>query len=237
MKTIGVIPARFGSKRLVGKPLILISGKPLVQQVYKQAEKSLLLDEILVATDDERIKKVVEDFGGKALLTSKKFPTGTDRVAQAVKNINCDMVLNIQCDEAFLDPKMLDQLIKFMQKDKKILMGTLAREIKEKEKISDPNVVKVVLDKENFALYFSRLPIPYPRDNNKRKINCYQHIGIYAFRKSFLMKFAGLKQTPLEKLEKLEQLRALENGYKIKVWITNYSSHSIDTKKDFKKFN
>jgi 3-deoxy-manno-octulosonate cytidylyltransferase (CMP-KDO synthetase) len=237
VKTIGVIPARFGSKRLVGKPLVSILGKPLIYHVYKQAKKSKLLNEILVATDDKRIKTAVEGFGGKALLTSPELPTGTDRVAQAVKYLNCDIVLNIQCDEAFLNPKMLDQLIKFMQTDKKVQMGTLARKIKEEKKLSDPNVVKVVLDKNNFALYFSRLPIPYLRDHVKKKPDYYQHIGIYAFRKNFLMKFAKLKSTPLEKSEKLEQLRTLENGFKIKVRITEYNSFSIDSENDLRAIN
>lgn len=239
VSVIGVIPARYKSLRLPGKPLIPINGKPLIQRVYENASKSKYLDKLLVATDDKRILNLVKDFGGEAKLTSKRHKTGTDRVAEAVKNINAEIVLNIQCDEAFLNPKMIDELIFLMKKDKNILMGTLASKIKDKKFLTDPNLVKVVIDKNNYALYFSRYPIPYQRTDGYqiKNHNYYEHIGIYAFRKIFLEKFSKLPQTPLEKSERLEQLRALENGYKIKVVITKYNSFSLNTYADLKRLN
>jgi 3-deoxy-manno-octulosonate cytidylyltransferase (CMP-KDO synthetase) len=193
-----------------------------------------------VATDDQRIRKSVDDFGGKAVLTSSRPKTGSDRVAEAVKGLNCDLVLNIQCDEAFVNPKMLDQLIGFMQKNKDVQMGTLARRVNDKDFFTNPGRVKVVLDKDGYAIYFSRLPIPFQRENGKKaaeKINYYEHIGVYAFRKGFLSKYANLKQTPLEKTENLEQLRALENGYRIRVLLTEYDSKTINSHSDLKKIN
>jgi len=254
---IGVIPARYKSLRLPGKPLIPIKGKPLIQRVYENASKSKYLDKLLVATDDKRILNLVKDFGGEARLTSKRHKTGTDRMAEAVKDINAEIVLNIQCDEAFLNPKMIDELVLQMKKDKNILMGTLASKIKDKKFLTDPNLVKVVIDKKNYALYFSRHPIPYQRtdgyqikNQNRQDVvktlrapHYYEHIGIYAFRKSFLEKFSKLPQTPLEKSERLEQLRALENGYKIKVVITKssrcsaYNSFSLNSYADLKRLN
>lgn len=245
VSVIGVIPARYKSLRLPGKPLIPINGKPLIQRVYENASKSKYLDKLLVATDDKRILNLVKDFGGEAKLTSKRHKTGTDRIAEAVKDNKAEIVLNIQCDEAFLNPKMIDELIFLMKKDKNILMGTLASKIKDKKFLTDPNLVKVVIDKNNYALYFSRYPIPYQRSdgyqiknqNRQDAPHYYEHIGIYAFRKSFLEKFSKLPQTPLEKSERLEQLRALENGYKIKVVITKYNSFSLNTYADLKRLN
>lgn len=234
---MGVIPARYNSSRLPGKPLLPIQGKPLVQRVYESASRSKLLNQVLVATDDQRIRKSVDDFGGKVILTSSKPKTGSDRVAEAVKGMNCDLVLNIQCDEAFMNPKMLDQLIGFMQKNKDVQIGTLAKKVNDADFFKNPDRVKVVLDKDGNAIYFSRFPIPFQRGNGRKGINYYEHIGVYAFRKGFLSKFAELKQTPLEKTESLEQLRVLENGYKIKVLLTDYDSKSINSHSDLKKFN
>ncbi|MDP3024796.1 MAG: 3-deoxy-manno-octulosonate cytidylyltransferase [candidate division Zixibacteria bacterium] len=232
---LGVIPARYNSSRLQGKPLLPIKGKPLIQRVYESASRSKLLNQVIVATDDQRIKKSVEDFGGQVVITSSKPKTGSDRVAEAVKGLNHDLVLNIQCDEAFMNPRMLDQLINFMQKNKDVQMGTLAKKVNDPDFFKNPDRVKVVLDKDGYAIYFSRFPIPFQRGNGKKGINYYEHIGVYAFRKGFLSKYAKLKQTPLEKAESLEQLRALENGYKIKVVLTNYNSKSINNYSDFKK--
>jgi len=234
---LGVIPVRYNSSRLPGKPFIPIQGKPLIQRVYERASQSKLLDKLLVATDDQRIKKMVKDFEGEVVLTSQKPKTGTDRVAEAVKGSNYNIVLNIQGDEPFLNPKMLDQLIGFMQKNKDVQMGTLAKKVKDKDFFENPDRVKVVRDKKGDAIYFSRFPIPFQRKDNKSgkgKIEHYEHIGIYAFRKGFLSKYAQLKQTPLEKSESLEQLRALENGYKIKVLLTKYGSKSINSYLDLK---
>jgi 3-deoxy-manno-octulosonate cytidylyltransferase (CMP-KDO synthetase) len=236
-KAIGVIPARYDSSRLPGKPLILINGKPLIQRVYEKALKSKLLDEVLVATDSPKVKVIMENLGGQVRLTSKKHRTGTDRVAQAVKNIPCEIVLNIQCDEPFLNPGMVDDLIRLMKKEKDLKMATLAYKINDPELIYDPNIVKVVLDKKNFALYFSRMPIPFQKKANKssKKSYFYEHIGIYAFKKSFLLKFAQFPQSPLELREKLEQLRALENGFKIKVLVSKYNSGAINSYSDLKR--
>ncbi len=240
-KIIGIIPARYSSKRLPGKPLIQIEGKPLVQRVYESAKKSSFLDRVIVATDSARISDVVYGFGGEAYLSLRRHPTGTDRVAEVVRNLNYDLVLNIQCDQPFLNPKMIDDLVTSMFKERNLWMGTLARKIEDPQKLKNPNVVKVVLDQKGFALYFSRFPIPYLRDLHHspgfNKIDLkrspyYEHIGIYAFRKDFLLKFASWRETPLEKCEKLEQLRALENGYRIKVCVTKYQSFAIDSRSD-----
>jgi 3-deoxy-manno-octulosonate cytidylyltransferase (CMP-KDO synthetase) len=229
---LGVIPVRYNSSRLPGKPLIPLRGKPLIQRVYERASKSKFLNRLMVATDDQRIKDKVKDFGGEVVLTSQKPRTGSDRVAEAVRNLNYDLILNIQGDEPFLKPQMLDQLINFMQKNKNVQMGTLAKKVKDKDFFKNPDRVKVVMDKNGNAIYFSRFSIPFQR--KKEKINYYEHIGIYAFRKKFLSKYSQLKQTPLEKSESLEQLRVLENGYRIKVLLTKYGSKSINSYVDLK---
>ena len=230
---LGVIPVRYNSSRLPGKPLIPVQGKPLIQRVYERASKSKFLNRLMVATDDQRIKDKVKDFGGEVVLTSQKPRTGSDRVAEAVRNLNYDLILNIQGDEPFLKPQMLDQLINFMQKNKNVQMGTLAKKVKDKDFFKNPDRVKVVMDKNGNAIYFSRFSIPFQR--KKEKINYYEHIGIYAFRKKFLSKYSQLKQTPLEKSESLEQLRVLENGYRIKVLLTKYGSKSINSYVDLKE--
>lgn len=233
---IGVIPVRYNSSRLPGKPFLPIQGKPLLQRVYQRACKSKLLDRLIVATDDLRIKKLVEEFGGEVVITSQKPKSGTDRVAEAIKNSNHKIILNIQGDEPFLNPKMLDELIGYMKRNKKVQMGTLAIKVKDEDFFKNPNRVKVVRDRKGDALYFSRFPIPFQRDEKKSKIDYYEHIGVYAFRKGFLSKYAQLKQTPLEQSESLEQLRALENGFKIKVLVTKYGSKSINSFSDLKGF-
>jgi 3-deoxy-manno-octulosonate cytidylyltransferase (CMP-KDO synthetase) len=236
-KAIAIIPARYNSSRLPGKPLISIKGKPLIQRVYEKALKSKLLDKVLVATDNQKVKDLMENLGAEVKLTSKNHPTGSDRVAEAVRGITCDIVLNIQCDEPFLDPRMVDDLIRLMQNQKELKMATLAYKIKDPWLIYDPNIVKVVLDKKDFALYFSRMPVPFHRtDGKSSKISVfYEHIGIYAFRKSFLLRFAQLPQSPLEMAERLEQLRALENGYRIKILLTRYNSRAINSYSDLKR--
>ncbi len=234
---MGVIPARYNSSRLPGKPLLRVQGKPLIQRVYESASQSKFLDRVLVATDDRRIRKSVDGFGGKVVLTSSKPKTGSDRVAEAVKGFKYDLILNIQCDEAFMNPKMLDQLINFMRKNKDVQMGTIAKKVNDADFFKNTDRVKVVLDKDGNAIYFSRFPIPFQKGNEKKGINYYEHIGVYAFRKGFLSKYAKLKQTPLEKTESLEQLRVLENGYKIKVLLTDYDSKTVNSHSDLKKIN
>ena len=252
-KIIGIIPARLGSKRLVGKPLIKIFGKPLIQNVYQSAAKSKRLDRLMVVTDSSKISDLVFAFGGEAYVSLRNHPTGSDRVAEAVRNLNYDLVINIQCDLPCFSPSLIDLLVSSMLKEKSVLMGTLATKMNDPLKLKNPNVVKVVLNNEGSALYFSRYPIPYVRSHgfcgqsrtsNRRgaltgidlnRLLFYEHIGIYGFRKNFLMKFSSWKQTPLEKLERLEQLRALENGYKIKVYLTQYKPVTLDVPADLKK--
>lgn len=235
MQALGVIPARYGSTRLEGKPLVDIIGKPMIQHVYENVTRSSILDDVIVATDDSKIKKVVEGFGGKAVLTSPDYTTGTDRVAEIARNLDVQVVVNIQGDEPFINPEMINEVAEPLLRDKNILMGTLMHEIKNEGDLSNPNVVKVVTDKSGFALYFSRSLIPYPRRSEGHR--AFEHIGIYSYQKDFLLKFAELKPTPLETSESLEQLRALENGYRIKVVLTKqkYIALSVDTPEDLEK--
>lgn len=234
MKIIGVIPARYGSTRLPGKPLVNINGKPMIQHVWESSKKSKLINELYVATDDKRIYDTVTGFGGNAVMTSKKHKSGSDRIGEVIKNMKCDIVLNIQGDEPFINPLNIDKAIKPLIKDKNIQVSTLCTPIKNIEEIDNPNVVKAVIDKNSFALYFSRFGIPFDRDmaNN---IIYYKHIGLYVYRKKYLLEFIKLKPSKLEMAEKLEQLRILENGKKIKVVVTNIDSFTIDTNKDLKK--
>lgn len=235
MQALGVIPARYGSTRLEGKPLVDIIGKPMIQHVYENVTRSSILDDVIVATDDSKIKKVVDGFGGKAVLTSPDYTTGTDRVAEVARNLDVQVVVNIQGDEPFINPEMINEVAEPLLRDKNILMGTLMHKIKNEEDLSNPNVVKVVTDKSGFALYFSRSLIPYPRYSEGHR--AFEHIGIYSYQKDFLLKFAELKPTPLETSESLEQLRALENGYRIKVVLTKqkYIALSVDTPEDLEK--
>jgi 3-deoxy-manno-octulosonate cytidylyltransferase (CMP-KDO synthetase) len=250
-KIIGIIPARFNSKRLSRKPLITIHGKPLIQNVYENAAKSKLLDRLIVVTDSPKISDLVFSFGGEACVSLKNHQTGSDRVAEVAGNLNYDLVVDIQCDMIDLSSTLIDFLVSSMLKEKSVLMGTLATRINDTIKLKNPHVVKVVLGKNGFALYFSRYPIPFVRgwgleagdrrlgtaecQPDLKKLPFYEHIGIYGFRKDFLMKFSSWKQTPLEKLERLEQLRVLENGYKIKVYITKEKIKTVDSLTDLKK--
>lgn len=230
---IGVIPARYKSSRLPGKPLLIIDGKPMIQQVYEHSKKSKYLNDVIVATDDRRIFNCVVGFGGKAVMTSSKHKSGTDRICEAVKSIKADIIVNIQGDEPFIDSKNIDNAIEPLIKDKSINVSTLAIKITGKKEINDLNKVKVVFDNDNFAMYFSRSVIPFNRDGEST--DYFKHIGLYVFRKSFLMKYKTLKQTKQEKAEKLEQLRILGHGEKIKVVLTKKDSLSVDTREDYIK--
>lgn len=233
MKIIGVIPARYSSTRFPGKPLALINGKPMIQHVYENSVKSKLLQKVIVATDDKRIFDTVKNFGGYAIMTSGKHKSGTDRIGEIANKIKCDIAVNIQGDEPFINYRNIDNAIAPLLKDKRINVSTLCYKIKDKKEIANPNVVKVVFDKSNFALYFSRNPIPYNRD--REKVNYYKHLGLYVYRKNYLVKLVKIKPTKLELAEKLEQLRILETGEKIKVVETKIDSHSVDTNEDLKK--
>ena len=227
---VGINPARWGSTRLPGKALLDIKGKPMIQRVYEQAMKSKLLDKVIVATDDKRIFDCVIKFNGNAVMTSKKHKSGTDRIYEAAKDLKADIIVNIQGDEPFIPPDNIDKAIEPILKDKNLNVATLAVEFNEQD---NPNNVKVVFDKNNFAIYFSRSAIPFNRDG--KKIKYYKHIGLYVYRKKFLLRFAKMKQSTLEIAEKLEQLRILENGERIKVVVTKKDSIGIDTLEDLSK--
>lgn len=232
MNIIGIIPARYGSTRLEGKPLKDICGKPMIQYVYETVMKSELLTQVIVATDDQRIVDAVESFGGKARLTSKNHRTGTDRIAEIAKDIPSDIVVNIQGDEPLLDVRMIDEAIRPLITDPELDACTLCRPITHAEDLQNPNVVKTVFDRNGNALYFSRSLIPYPRKQEGHQ--SFEHIGIYVYRKSFLMQYINMPPTPLEVSESLEQLRILENGVRLKVVITayEYNGLSVDTQED-----
>jgi len=237
MKKIIVIPARYASTRLPGKPLIDIGGKPLLQWVYDGACRSKLSDGILIATDDERIKKAALAFGAEVIMTDRALPSGTDRVFAAVQDKEADLVVNLQGDEPFIEPSIIDQLFSALEEGD-VAMATLCCPITDESEYRNPNTVKVVLNNSGFALYFSRSPIPYI-NNSKFKIQnsifAYKHIGIYGFTRSFLEQFVALPKSPLEETESLEQLRVLENGHRIKVLATGYNGFGIDTPDDLER--
>lgn len=234
MKVLCVIPARYASTRLPGKPLKDIAGKPMIVRVYERAKKAKLASDVVVATDDERIVAAVEEHGGKAMLTRKDHPTGTDRLAEVASKMEADVIINVQGDEPLIDPALIDSLAEEFQKDAALQMATVKTPIQDEEEKTNPNNVKVVTDKEGYALYFSRSLIPYPR---KAGATVYKHIGIYAYRRDFLLKYARMEQTPLERSESLEQLRALENGYRIKVVASDATFVGVDTEEDLLKVN
>jgi 3-deoxy-manno-octulosonate cytidylyltransferase (CMP-KDO synthetase) len=235
MKIIGIIPARYGSTRLEGKPLKDICGKTMIQRVYEAAQQARLLDQVYVATDDQRIVAVVEQFGGNVRLTSADHKTGTDRVAEVAAGVDADIVVNLQGDEPLLNPAMIDEVIQPFVDEPDLPMSTLCVPILEEESLNDPNVVKVVFDQKGYALYFSRSLIPYPRKRDN--FQAYEHLGLYAYRKDFLMTYIALPQSHLEINESLEQLRVLEAGYRLKVAVSahSYDGMSVDTLEDLEK--
>ncbi len=237
MRMVGIIPARYGSTRFPGKPLAELWGRPLIEHVYLRARKSPLLERVVVATDDERIFRCVEDFGGEALMTSPEHTCGTERLAEAASLLGLadeDIVVNIQGDQPLLAPEVIEELVKPLLLSSEVPMATVALPIENPEEITDPNRVKVVLDREGRALYFSRAPIPYFRPPGKAPLYL-RHIGLYAYRKAFLDLFVKLPPGVLEEAEKLEQLRALENGYSIAVAITRYDCPEVDTPEDLER--
>ncbi len=234
MKAIGVIPARYGSKRLPGKPLAMLNGKPMIQWVYEAAAKSKKLSRVIVATDDVRIMRAVWKFGGEAMLTSKKCRSGTDRAAEVTRRMAADVVVNIQGDEPMMSPATIDAVVQPFRKDRRLLMSTAAVSIKDMNDADSPNVVKVTVDRFGNALYFSRSPIPFYRNAGAQK-KYLQHNGIYAYRRDFLLKMAKWKQTTLELAESLEQLRVLERGFRIRVVIVKDRSYGVDTKEDLER--
>lgn len=233
VKVICVIPARYGSTRFEGKPLAMISGKTMIYRVYEQAKKVKLIDEIYIATDDERIRNKATAFGANVIMTSKEHTCGTDRIAEAIQNMDGEVILNLQGDEPLINPDALDALIKPLIEDESINMATLITVIKDKKDYNNPNIAKVVKDVNNFALYFSRSLVPYSRDGTETDV--FKQIGIYVYRRDFLLKFSKMEPTVYENIEKLEQLRALEMGYKIKLVETQHDSIAVDRPEDITK--
>jgi 3-deoxy-manno-octulosonate cytidylyltransferase (CMP-KDO synthetase) len=230
-----VIPARYASTRLPGKPLIEVKGKPIIQWVYERAIQSKLAGKVIVATDDKQIFDAVKNFGGNVCMTSESHLSGSDRIAEILKNDEkIKLVVNVQGDEPLITPDSIDSAINGLLLNNEVDITTLIRKIDSDEEINNPNTVKVVFDNYNNALYFSRAVLPYAR--NAEEANYYAHIGLYAYRRESLIKMTGFEQTNLEKAESLEQLRALQNGMKIKVFCVDYKPIGIDTTEDLEKF-
>ena len=237
MKTYVFIPSRYGSSRFPGKPLALIRGVPMIQHVYERALNCPEIDGVYVATDDERIRQCVLDFGGQVLMTRKNHLSGTDRIAEAARLIHArdeDLIVNVQGDQPLFNPSIIAALVAPLRKDKTIHMSTLKIRISDERELSNPNHVKVVTDRDGFALYFSRATIPFYRDGDSAGEH-FKHLGIYAYRMEFLKAFVELPIGHLESAEKLEQLRALENGYRIKVVETSLDSVEVDTPDDIRR--
>ncbi len=243
-KVVAIIPARFDSTRFPGKPLAVLKGKPLIQHVHEKVAFANLINDIFVATDNKSIFDTVTSFGGRAVMTSSGHHSGTDRVAEAAKDIDCDIIVNVQGDEPFIKPEMVDDVVRLLNDDHGASISTLAKRTADVKEILSPDTVKVVTDHEGYALYFSRSPIPYYRDEWKglgsitsttAHVEVFKHIGIYGFRKDVLMNFTDMGQCRLEMSEKLEQLRALAYGIRIKVKETPYDTFGIDTIEDLRK--
>lgn len=234
MNIVAIIPSRYSSTRLEGKPLIDIAGKPMIRWVYESALRAQWIDRVIVATDNRQILETVANFGGEAELTSSHHLSGTDRIAEVAAHLPCDLVVNLQGDEPLMQPHLIDKVVKVVMDNQEVYMASAQSPIKQVEDLMNPNVVKVVSDCDGYALYFSRSPIPYcsPGGGNEHSSIGFRHIGLYVYKKEFLMKFVTLDPSPLEKLERLEQLRALENGYRIKLVYTEYDSLGVDTPKD-----
>ncbi|HMD37607.1 MAG TPA: 3-deoxy-manno-octulosonate cytidylyltransferase [Vicinamibacterales bacterium] len=235
LAVVAVIPARYASTRLPGKPLADLDGRPMIEHVFRRASASPIVSQVIVATDDLRVATRVNEFGGKVRLTKPTHETGTDRLAEVVASLDCDVVVNVQGDEPLLDPRAISELVEPFRTDRTLQMTTLFRRIHSPSELNNPNICKVVLDRAGFALYFSRAPIPHNRDPRGGWPPLYRHIGLYAYRRSTLMVLAGLEPTPLERAEALEQLRALEHGIRIKCIETHYESFEVNTPEDLEQ--
>ncbi|HTC19749.1 MAG TPA: 3-deoxy-manno-octulosonate cytidylyltransferase [bacterium] len=232
-KVIGVIPSRYGAQRFPGKPLALIAGVPMIVRVVRQAQKAKRLSEVWVATDDRRIAEAVEKAGATAVMTPSSLKSGTDRIAYSVRNQRADIIVNIQGDEPVMAPAAIDAAVEVLQKDQKVLMSTVVIPLADRKEWLDPNVVKAVLGFKGDVLYFSRAPIPYPREGGVPK--AYKHMGLYGYRPAWLQLMATMRPTPLELTEKLEQLRAMENGVVIRAAVRKVESIAVDVPADVKK--
>lgn len=243
MSAVIVIPARYDSTRFPGKPLATLKGKPVIQHVFENSRGASSAEDVIVATDSETIFERVLSFGGKAVMTSRHHVSGTDRIAEVARALNCDIIVNVQGDEPLIMPGMIDDTIDLLT-DVRADIGTLVRKIANPEEVMDPHVVKAVFGKEGFAFYFSRSPIPYHRDEwkdlstfsvQRSSFSVFKHIGIYAYRREALLRLSGMKPSRLEEREKLEQLRALENGLRIKVRETSVETIGVDTPQDLER--
>ena len=244
MKITAVIPARYASTRFPGKALADIGGKPMIQHVYERTCRASLVSRVIVATDDQRIASAVQSIGGEVIMTSAAHETGTDRLAEVAANLDSDVIVNVQGDEPLIEPTMIDQAIEPFMQDSSLLMGTVKTRIKCLHDFLSPNTVKVVTDSTGHALYFSRSPLPFFRDKwsdlkddsfCSGKLLCHKHVGLYVYQRDFLLKFAAMQPSFLEMSEKLEQLRALENGIRIRVVETEFESIGVDTPDDLAK--
>ncbi len=238
MKILACIPARYGSTRLTGKVLAKDTGKFLIQHTYERACQAALPEKVIIAADDRKIVDAAGTFGAECILTSVEHKSGTDRIAEAVRDIDVEIVVNLQADEPEIDPQNIDFLARLLAENPDYPMATLAAEFQNPGQIANPDIVKVIIDSNNCAIYFSRAPIPYDREKaGVGKIQQYlRHIGIYAYRKQFLLKITALPQTKLEKIEKLEQLRAIENGFSIFVGKVKHVCDGIDTPQQYADF-
>jgi 3-deoxy-manno-octulosonate cytidylyltransferase (CMP-KDO synthetase) len=236
MDVIGVIPARLISTRFQGKVLADILGKPMLQHVYERARQALVLDDLIIACDDDRIADTARGFGAKVVLTSKAHTCGTDRVSEVINPLDVKVVVNIQGDEPMIHPTMIDSVARALLSDQSICIATIMRKITDQAEVNDPNVVKVVTDKNSFALYFSRAAIPHRAERSPVQSPLYyKHIGLYAYTKDFLLTYKNLPASRLENTEWLEQLRVLEEGFRIKVVETNYDTIAVDTPQDLER--
>lgn len=233
MRAIGIIPARYASSRFPGKPLAEIAGEPMIAHVYRRTRLAASLAEVYVATDDARIYDAVRAFGGNVVMTRADHPSGTDRIAEAARGLDAEVVVNVQGDEPLLDAGEIDAVLQPFATEPGLVMSTAAVPIDDPRDVADPGIVKVVTDLRGYALYFSRLPIPCYRSGERGRV--LKHIGLYAYRKEFLLQYASLPPTPLEQAECLEQLRALEHGHRIFVALTAHDAISVDTPEDLER--
>lgn len=238
-KITGLIPARYASTRFPGKALAPLLGKPMIQHTFERASRARCLTDLYVVTDDRRIEDAVRGFGGEPIMTSRDHPSGTDRLAEAVRDLDSDVIVNIQGDEPLITPEAIDTVVQPLLDDPDVPMSTLAHRIIRPEDLLNPHMGKVVLDRKGRALYFSRSPLPWPGERPDgaylRRTRYYNTVGLYGYRRGFLLTFAALDPTPLERAERLEQLRALEHGYRIMVKETDYAPLGVDVPEDLEK--
>jgi len=234
MKIVGVIPARWASTRFEGKVLADLNGKPMIQHVWERSSQSRLINDLIIACDDERVLTAVQAFGAKAVMTAKEHASGTDRIAEVMKTVEGDVIVNIQGDEPMIHHDVIDRLAQALVDDPSCAIATVIRVLDREQELKDPNVVKVVVDGEMNALYFSRAPIPFNRDHYEGVVH-YKHLGLYAYQRDFLLAYKNLPKSNLEQSECLEQLRALEFGYKIKTVLTDHETVGVDTPQDLSK--